>query len=176
MPFKYLTTFVSLIRKQLDNTSNQVALAEELQTCKLYLELEAMRFDGRIDFHFDITGKELLNQVLIPPLTLQAVVENAVIHGLLTREAGGRIDIKVYCKDSRVNCEIQDNGIGRIAAAKLKEKSSHLHHSKGIHLLQERITLHNLIHKQDDSMQTIDLYHANGQAAGTTVIFKFKQL
>lgn len=173
---KYLTTFVSLIRKQLDNTSNQVALADELQTCRLYLEMEAMRFDGRIDFHFDITGKELLEQVLIPPLTIQAVVENAVIHGLLTTEAGGRVDIKVYCKDGYVNCEIKDNGIGRIAAARLKEKSSHLHHSKGIHLLQERITLHNLIHKQDDSMNTIDLYHADGRAAGTMVIIKFRQI
>jgi len=173
---KYLTTFVLLIRKQLDNTSNQVALADELQTCKLYLEMEAMRFDGRIDFHFDITGDEWLNQVLIPPLTLQAVVENAVIHGLLTSEAGGRVDIKVYCKNDQVICEIKDNGIGREAAARLKEKSSHLHQSKGIHLLQERITLHNLIHKQDDSIRTIDLYHANGQAAGTMVIIKFKQL
>ncbi len=173
---KYLTTFVSLIRKQLDNTSNQVALTDELQTCKLYLEMEAMRFDGRIDFHFEIAVDELLNRVLIPPLTLQAVVENAVIHGLLPSESGGRVDIKVYCKDGRVNCEIKDNGIGRTAAAKLKEKSSPLHQSKGIHLLQERITLHNIIHKQDDSIQTIDLYHANGEAAGTVVIIKFNQL
>jgi ligand-binding sensor domain-containing protein len=172
---KYLTTFVSLIRKQLDNTSNQVALTDELQTCKLYLEMEAMRFDGRIDFHFDIAVDELLNQVLVPPLTLQAVVENAVIHGLLPSEAGGRVDIKVYSKGDQVNCEIKDNGIGRAAAAILKEKSSPLHQSKGIHLLQERITLNNLIHKQDDSFQTIDLHHANGQSAGTLVILKFKK-
>lgn len=173
---KYLTTFVSLIRKQLNNTSNQVALADELQTCRLYLEMEALRFDERINFHFDITGDECLNQVQVPPLTLQAIVENAVIHGLLPAETGGRVDIKAYCKDGEAICEIKDNGIGRAAAAKLREKSSPLHQSKGMDLLQERVTLHNLIHQQEDRIETIDLYHEDGQAAGTLVIIKFKRL
>ncbi len=170
---KYLTTFVSLVRKQLNNTSNQVTLADELQTCKLYLELEAMRFDGRIDFHFDIAEDESVKQVLVPPLIVQPVIENAIIHGLLPREEGGRVDIKVYRKDKQVVCEIKDNGIGRAAAAKLKEKSSQLHQSKGIHLLKERITLHNLINEQLSSLETTDLYDANGQPAGTLVIIKF---
>src|SRR6202000_852019 len=52
----YLTTFVALIRKQLINTGNKITLREELDTCILYLRLEAMRFDGRIDYEFDIGG------------------------------------------------------------------------------------------------------------------------
>ncbi len=103
-----------------------MALADELQTCRLYLEMEAMRFDGRIDFPIPYCPDELLNHVLVPPLTLQAIVENAVIHGLLPAEAGGQVTIKVYCKDGQAICEIKDNGIGRAAAARLRKKSSAL--------------------------------------------------
>ncbi len=170
---KYLTTFVSLIRKQLNNTNNQVKLTDELQTCRLYLELEAMRFDERINFHFDIAEDELVKQVMVPPLIVQPVIENAIIHGLLPREEGGWIDIKVHSKNNQVICEIKDNGIGRAAAAKLKEKSSLLHQSKGIHLLEERINLHGLINQKFNSLETTDLYHSNGQPAGTRVIIKF---
>ncbi|NNU33890.1 histidine kinase [Mucilaginibacter sp. S1162] len=86
----YLTTFSTLIRNQLNNKSNQVTLQDELQTCKLYLELEAMRFEGRIGYRFDITSDEELLQTIVPPLILQPIVENAIVHGLLPLERGER--------------------------------------------------------------------------------------
>ena len=166
----YLTTFVTLIRKQLNNTHNDISLQDELETCRLYLELEAMRFDGRISWQIHVDD-EL--QALIPPLTLQPIVENAVVHGLLPREEGGQVRIRVYRDGAFVSCEIEDNGIGRAAAAIHRQKSSRLHQSKGLHLLEERITAHNRLNEGLSSLQTTDLFDADGSPSGTRVIIQF---
>jgi ligand-binding sensor domain-containing protein len=167
----YLTTFAALIRKQLHNTGNAVLLRDELETCRLYLELENMRFEGRIAYQF-IVRNEQLTEISVPPLILQPVIENAIVHGLLPGWHGGRIDIRVYRDGAFVVCEIEDNGIGRAASAIYKQNSSRLHQSKGIHLLEERLSVHNQINEQMDSLEIIDLYN-DGKAGGTLVIMKF---
>jgi LytS/YehU family sensor histidine kinase len=168
----YLTTFVTLIRKQLNNTNNEISLQDELETCRLYLELEAMRFDGRIGWQIHVDD-ELLGHASIPPLTLQPIVENAVVHGLLPREEGGMVRIRVYRDGPFVSCEIEDNGIGRAAAAIYQQKSSRLHQSKGLHLLEERITVHNRLNEGFSSLQTTDLLGPDGTPSGTRVIIQF---
>ncbi|NNU33889.1 hypothetical protein HK413_06555 [Mucilaginibacter sp. S1162] len=70
-------------------------------------------------------------------------------------------------------CEIKDNGIGRAAAEVNKQKSSRLHQSKGINLLEERITMHNRMNEHGGSLETIDLFGPDGTPAGTLVIIKF---
>jgi ligand-binding sensor domain-containing protein len=170
----YLTVFVTLIRKQLNNISNEITLGEELETCRLYMELESMRFDGRIAFHFDIEENEMIDELIIPPLTLQPVVENAIVHGLLPKKEGGVVKIKVYKDKQFVVCEIEDDGIGRAAALEQKRKSSRLHESKGLHLLEERFRTQNDIHKNFSSLQIMDLVYPDGSPSGTLVIIKFK--
>jgi ligand-binding sensor domain-containing protein len=169
----YLTTFSILIRKQLNNKSNQITLQDELETCKLYLELEAMRFEGRIAYRFDVADDEELKQTIVPPLILQPIVENAIVHGMLPLEQGGEVSIKVYRDGDFGVCEIEDNGIGRAAAEVNKQKSSRLHQSKGINLLEERITMHNRMNEHVGSLETIDLVTPDGIPAGTLVIIKF---
>jgi ligand-binding sensor domain-containing protein len=169
----YLTTFSILIRKQLNNNSNEILLIDELETCRLYLELEAMRFEDRINYQIQIEDDEELKQAKIPPLILQPIVENAIVHGLLPSEQGGLVSIKVYRDEKYGVCKIEDNGVGRAAAELNKQKSSRLHQSKGIHLLEERITMHNRINDKINSLETIDLLNAEGRATGTLVIIKF---
>jgi ligand-binding sensor domain-containing protein len=169
----YLTTFSILIRKQLNNNSNEIALEDELETCKLYLELEAMRFEDRINFQIQIEDDDDLKQTKVPPLILQPIVENAIVHGLLPSEKGGLVSIRVYREENFGVCRIEDNGVGRAAAELNKQKSSRLHQSKGIHLLEERITMHNRINDKISSLETIDLFNSNRQATGTLVIIKF---
>ena len=119
------------------------------------------------------SGMNCLGQTLIPPLTLQPIVENAVVHGLLPREEGGQVRILVYRDGAFVSCEIADNGIGRAAAAVYQQKSSRLHQSKGLHLLEERITVHNRLNEGVSSLQTTDLFGADGSPSGTRVTIKF---
>ncbi|HVU55594.1 MAG TPA: histidine kinase [Puia sp.] len=169
---EYLTTFVTLIRKQLNNTNNETSLQEELETCRLYLELEALRFDDRISWQIHVED-EMLGQTLIPPLTLQPVVENSIVHGLLPREKGGQVRIRVYRDGSNVVCEIEDDGIGRATAAVYQQKSSRLHQSKGLYLLEERIAVHGRLREGGSSLQTMDLFHPDGSPSGTRVIIQF---
>jgi sensor histidine kinase YesM len=168
----YLTTFVTLIRKQLNNADNETSLRDELETCRLYLQLEAMRFEDRIAWEIHVDD-DALGQTSVPPLTLQPIVENSIVHGLLPREEGGQVQIRVYRDGSHVLCKIEDNGIGRAAATAYRQKSSRLHESKGLALLEERITVHNRLNEGGGSLQTIDLFDPNGHPAGTRVIIKF---
>ena len=169
----YLTTFATLIRKQLNNSSNTILLSDELATCKLYLELEAMRFERRIAYQFCISDEQLC-EISVPPLILQPVIENAIVHGLLPRGHGGRVDIRVYQDNDYVICEIEDNGIGRAASAEYKRNGSRLYQSKGINLLEERILMYNRLHESMSSLETIDLLK-NGKASGTLVVIKFNK-
>ncbi|MDQ8054548.1 MAG: histidine kinase [Pedobacter sp.] len=170
----YLTTFASLIRKQLHNNSTEITLREELETCELYVKLEEMRFEDRISFVFDLENDDLLKQTKVPPLMIQPLIENAIVHGLLPSPTGGLVKVKLYRDQQYGVCEIEDNGIGRAKAEANKLKSSRLHQSRGTHLLEERISIYNRLNKQGSSLQTIDLFTPDGQAAGTLVIIKFK--
>jgi hypothetical protein len=169
----YLTTFVTLIRKQLNNSSDEITLEDELGTCRLYLQLEAMRFDDRISFQIDVDDEELLGQIRIPPLILQPVIENAIVHGLLPVEQGGLVSIKIRREEGYVVCTIEDNGIGRDAAAAHKKKSSRLHESRGVQLLEDRVSVYNRLHRSSGSFRTTDLFHPDGSPSGTRVTIKF---
>jgi ligand-binding sensor domain-containing protein len=168
----YLTSFVTLIRKQLSHTSDKTTLQEELDTCRLYLRLEAMRFDDRIAYEFDIADNVLPQQVMVPPLILQPIIENAVVHGLIPMEQGGLVSVRVYREGRYVICSIEDNGIGRVASAAQQQRSSRLHESKGVRMLEERIYIQNRLHEWSGSMETTDLYEG-GKSCGTRVMLKF---
>lgn len=172
---RYLTSFVALIRKQLNNTKNEIPLSDELHTCRLYLELEAMRFEEHIQYHFEIEA-ENLDQISIPPLTLQPLIENAIIHGLLPKENGGTVSVRVYREGAATVCAIEDDGIGRAASARQKEKISRLHESKGVQLLEKRIGLFNQFNKHTTLIETLDLVDANGEASGTLVMIKLNTI
>jgi ligand-binding sensor domain-containing protein len=169
----YLTSFVVLIRKQLNNTSDRISLREELDTCRLYLQLEAMRFDGRIAYEFDIADTVQPEQIMVPPLILQLVVENAVVHGLIPLEEGGLVRIGVYREGRYTICSIEDNGIGRVASGANRRRSSPLHESRGVQMLEERIRIHNRLNERAGSIGIADLYGPGGQPSGTRVILKF---
>lgn len=81
-----------LLRETLDRgDSQEVPLCEEVEFLKSYLEIEQMRFPDRLTVTFDIEPKT--NELLVPHLILQPLVENALRHGIMPREEAGRIEI-----------------------------------------------------------------------------------
>ncbi len=68
-----------------------ISLEEEIETLKLYLELEKARFNG--DLHYEISTKNIdhLSKIHIPVLLLQPYVENAIKHGLLSHSRKEKI-------------------------------------------------------------------------------------
>jgi len=80
-----------LFRMSLSDVRNRITLAEELELCRRYLYIEALRLGERLSVHWDVEA--LPGDALIPPLTLQPLLENAVYHGIEPATEGGRIDI-----------------------------------------------------------------------------------
>jgi LytS/YehU family sensor histidine kinase len=89
---------------------DHVELGEEADFIKSYLAIEKIRFDERLRFRIDIP--EELRECLIPPMIIQPLVENAVIHGISRSIAGGRILVVARRIDSKLRISVQDDGAG----------------------------------------------------------------
>lgn len=111
---KFLTNFSSVIRQNMQNLSKEtVSLAEEIALVSKYLELEKLRFGPYINYTLHLSPEVSLQEVHIPPLLIQPLVENAVKHGLLPRlSPDNMITINVYSRAQSVFIEVRDNGIG----------------------------------------------------------------
>jgi Histidine kinase len=93
---EYLTKFSRLIRLVLENSrSEKVSLENELDTLRLYMDMEAMRFKGKIKYQININPNTEIEAIEIPPLLIQPFVENAIWHGLMHKDEGGEIIIDV---------------------------------------------------------------------------------
>ena len=90
-------------------------VARELELCRAYLEVMHMRMPDRLQFAIAHDDAVLAEPCL--PMTLIALVENAVKHGVDPAEAGGRIDIDARVHDGHVRLTVADTGIGVDAAA-----------------------------------------------------------
>ncbi|WP_019910138.1 hybrid sensor histidine kinase/response regulator [Paenibacillus sp. HW567] len=103
--------FSSYLRISFDyiNSNQLVALSHELELVRAYLYIEKARFEERLSIEWEI--EEGLDP-LLPPLTLQPIVENAVKHGLLSRSRGGLLIIRISRMDGFIVFEVRDNGKG----------------------------------------------------------------
>lgn len=103
-----ITTLSSLLRNSLQlGKKTFIALIEELQLVKEYLELEKIRFEERL--HYDIDNQEV-ESIQIPPFIIQSMVENAIKHGISKSASAGKIDISVYSKDDLLILEVVNDG------------------------------------------------------------------
>jgi LytS/YehU family sensor histidine kinase len=167
----YLTKFSRLIRIVLDNSFRKyIFLSEELESLRLYIELEQIRFDHH--FSFDISLKEVsdMDNIVIPPMLLQPFVENAIWHGLMYKEGSGTLDVELTKENEILICTITDNGIGRKRSAELKSTLSINKKSLGMNITASRLHLLNEGMGNHIELQITDLSDNVGQAAGTRVV------
>ncbi|MBO5336700.1 MAG: histidine kinase [Lachnospiraceae bacterium] len=95
----------------LSHKSNFMSIEEELEHVSTYVDLQNMRFKNAIDFVIDIPD-ELLNSN-IPKLTLQPIVENAILHGILEKDMkSGVIVITGWREDDDMILLVSDDGVG----------------------------------------------------------------
>ena len=172
----YLTTFSKLIRTLFNNADKkEISLYDEIETCKYYLQLEAMRFDMKFSYSLDIDKTIDLKSVGVPALIVQPFIENAIWHGIVPRNGGGNVSLTVIKKNIAIEVIIDDDGIGREASKQNKAASGFSHQSKGVNLTQSRLELNNLLHERQAQLEIIDKKDENGTATGTTVIIKIKE-
>lgn len=170
----YLTKFSRLIRLVLENSrSERITLQNELHALSLYLEMEAMRFKDKLTFSIDISPGIDSDFIEIPPLLIQPYVENAIWHGLMHKQEGGTVQLRVEQPgDNLLRVTISDDGVGRQKAAELKSKSATPRKSFGMEVTSERIALINQLYQTRTQVQIKDLVDASGEPAGTVVVLE----
>jgi LytS/YehU family sensor histidine kinase len=141
---------------------------------QLYIELEQLRFDHLFNAEINIPKNIDAAFIFIPPLLTQPYIENAIVHGLCNKkEPGGLLKIDYAMEnDSILVCTIEDNGIGRAKAQQLALTKSEMHKSMGMQVTKERFDMLAKNKKQDFSTVITDLYHQNGEAAGTRITLR----
>jgi ligand-binding sensor domain-containing protein len=166
----YLTKFSKLIRLILDNSkSKYVPLDKELHAIKLYIEMEALRFDNKFVYEIRVDPEINQSSVEIPPMLLQPYVENAIWHGLLHKESEGRILIDIRQKGNFLICDIEDDGVGRQKAMEFKSKSATKDKSLGMKITSDRLAILNSENFENSSVTIHDLVDHEGQPCGTRV-------
>lgn len=137
-----ITQFSELHRYFLETINKkEIALAEELKFIKNYLELEKKKAHLDEPFSYFITPiDEVLSSVLIPPMILHPLVENAVKYcgfdPTKTKEGSIRIDIEVFEKHTSISIE---------NSVPTKDKKNKIGFKKGIEIVQETISIYNSI-------------------------------
>lgn len=89
-------------------------LGEELDLVRKYLEIESMRMGPRLSFRMEADPS--LADVPLPPLLLEPLVENAVLHGVGPKKDGGRILVRVEAEGDHLEIRIVDDGVGMAEA------------------------------------------------------------
>lgn len=87
-----------------------VHLKEEIALVQAYVYIQSFRYDHAFRTEYEIG--EGLEYALVPKLSLQPLVENAIYHGLVHMKEGGKIVIRVSSGQGRLRLEVQDNGQG----------------------------------------------------------------
>lgn len=107
----------NLLRYSLKKMSHEVTLKDELENICDYIYLQEQRFGDRIQFIFHLD--ESFNDLKMPCLVLQPIIENAIIHGVGAYLSGGMIKIITHYEEPYIIISIIDNGVG-ITAERLK--------------------------------------------------------
>jgi two-component system, LytTR family, sensor kinase len=135
----YLSEFSNLMRNTLTESDKLYQiLQKEIELLQTYLKLEQLRF--QFEFKIETDDIEKINDIRIPSLLLQPIVENAVKHGVAELREKGKISIHFYAINSNLIVEIKDNGKGFPV-------KNHLN-GYGLKITDERISLLNKINGQ----------------------------
>lgn len=169
----YLNKFSKLIRKILESSRTEYhSLEEELKIIQLYISIENIRFDNDIELIIDRPEGLSLEYLKVPSLFLQPFVENAIWHGLAFSKKHKTINIWIEKHTQGIKLVLGDNGIGRAAAAAMREKKTFKRESVGLKMTEDRFKLFNQKHHCQFSYYFKDLFDQNGNADGTKVVFK----
>lgn len=120
-----LATF---FRYTISNVDSLVTLEEELSNAENYFAIQNYRFGDKISMEIIIEeGEKELLSCQIPKLTLQPIIENAIIHGLENKIGRGKVVIRMTSDGKRLIIEIEDDGVG-MKEAVLRDINGYLKH------------------------------------------------
>lgn len=99
-----------LMRKNLEAGREKTTLHEEVEMIRSYLEIQKFRYEERLNFKITIDPEA--ESILIPPLIIQPLVENAVVHGMENKADGVEVSVTIQARYDRLYIAVEDNGTG----------------------------------------------------------------
>jgi two-component sensor histidine kinase len=168
--YDYLSRFSRLIRQVLNNSKEElITIEEELNSLKLYVELEQLRFEHSFDFELNMDKAIVPDDMQLPCMLIQPFVENAIWHGLMSvgETRRGKITLSFKKENEDLLICIQDNGAGRNS----ENKPNHGQVSMGLQIARNRLSLYDQQRKTKLASQILftDLTNEKGEPAGTIV-------
>ena len=135
---EYITKFSRLMRNMVESGRKEnITLAQEIESLKNYLEIEQFTRDHTFEFKIVLNPDLETDLIKLPPLLLQPIVENSLIHGFNGIDYTGEIKIVFEDKGNELLITVTDNGIG-INAARAKEMRPG-HESMAFKITKERL-------------------------------------
>jgi two-component system, sensor histidine kinase YesM len=134
-----------LMRNSIEVGTGKVTLGNELNVVQSYLQIQKFRYGDRLTYELKIDP--LSKTVLIPPLIIQPIVENAVIHGLENSRSGGHVCVETKAIEGGILVHITDNGVGineekqEAISKMLHEQSQHDEERIGLKNVHQRLQL-----------------------------------
>ena len=132
-------------RTSLNQGKDIISIKEEIQHVRSYLEIQQMRYQDILEYEINVP--EEFHQNMIPKITVQPLVENALYHGIKNKRGKGKITVRGYREGSFFILEVQDNGIG-MQPERLEQVRNALVHKQfveskvyGLYNVNERIRL-----------------------------------
>ncbi|ACT47079.1 sensor histidine kinase [Methylotenera mobilis] len=146
-----LEDMADLFRVLMGENRELVPITQEISLCRQYLALEKLRLDERL--HVEWLIDDVPPDILIPPLLLQPLIENAVYHGIEPSASGGTITIQIYTKQNEVHLLLKN-------PYTLRGKH-HSGNNMALKNIKERLTLHFDLEASLKSKQVGDTYQVH---------------
>ena len=109
-----------------------VSLGEEMEIARRYIGLESLRLSDRLRVEWEIDPE--LEQIPVPPFSLQTLLDNSIKHGISPKEEGGSIRVRIRRDHTLLEVLVEDDGMGA------EPESVQQAEGKGLHLLQRRVS------------------------------------
>ncbi len=130
--YQMVTSLTELLRAGIYTTSQaKIPIRQELEFIKFYLYLQKMRFEDKLEYAIHVSDDSILD-FLIPKLSIEPLVENAVVHGLEKKMEKGTVRLSICRKNDSVCFEVIDDGAGfEIGNIDLDDNETILRRKKG---------------------------------------------
>ncbi len=173
----YLAKFSKLMRQFFEYSRKQsISIENEILLLKNYLDIEKLRFEDDFDFKISVSKNLDTEELFLPPMVLQPILENAINHGVFHKKGKGEVSITFSSiNETSFKVEVTDDGIGinkTKAMKKAKDQTTHTEHSSFV--LEERLALLKESKKWDVEFTIVDRLDVSEQT-GTKVTLIFKE-
>lgn len=165
---RFIADFARFMRIIVDNSNlTIIPLAEEIRRLQLYVSLERMRFEDKLDFELMVQPGMELQYIMVPNMIVQPFMENSILHGILPSKRKGLLQLEVSESDGFVSLVIRDNGVGVEAA--MQKKSRSFHKSMGLDNVRQRLEVFS--RGRPHGIRITDRVHQGD--TGTEVLIRF---